>query len=187
MQGNDVQFRVIHAQSTPPAEEQAASGQQVFVVEDSLGYLLNYAARLSARLHARSLAQHGVSLGQWAVLLFLWGKDGVSQTELSRQVAIDDATMVRAIDRMERDGLVQRQRNAHDRRQMQIFLTDKGQSLRDVLVPLAIAGNEETTRPFTAAEQHQLHDLLRRLIVVLERMLPLDGRGGTAFPTEPPA
>lgn len=164
--------------------ERADSDGQLFVIEESLGYLLNYAARLVARMHAQCLEQHGVTLGQWAVLMFLWVEDGVSQTELSRQVAIEDATMVRSIDRMERDGLVRRQRNPHDRRQLQIFLTDKGRSLRDVLVPCAIAGNEAATHSFAAAEQHQVHDLLRRMIAALEPTPTLGGRERDQRPTE---
>lgn len=166
-------FQITRTRSAVDAGEHAASGSQVFVIEESLGYLLNYAARLAARMHARCLEQHNVTLGQWAVLMFLWVEDGVSQTELSRQVAVEDATMVRAIDRMERDGLVRRQRNPRDRRQLRIFLTDKGRSLRDVLVPVAIAGNEVLTQSFSAAETYQMHDLLRRMIATL---------GGTPAP-----
>ena len=177
-------FQIMRTRGVVDAGEHAASSSQVFVIEESLGYLLNYAARLSARMHAQSLEQHNVTLGQWAVLMFLWVEDGVSQTQLSRQVAIEDATMVRAIDRMERDGLVRRQRNPHDRRQLHIFLTDKGRSLRDVLVPGAIAGNEVLTQSFTAAETYQLHDLLRRMIVTLGGTLALHGQADTQGASE---
>jgi DNA-binding MarR family transcriptional regulator len=128
------EFRVVHSGADVPTQEDAAASQ-VFVIEDSLGYLMNYVAKLFARAHATCLEQHDVTIGQWAVLMFLWATNGLTQTELSRHVAIDDATMVRTIDRMERDGLVQRVRNTHDRRQLNIFLTDKGRSLRDSLVP----------------------------------------------------
>src|SRR3954470_20484288 len=111
------EFRVVRSAADAPTQ-QAAAAPQVFVIEQSLGYLMNFVAKLFARAHAACLEQHGVTIGQWAVLMFLWTKDGVTQTELSRQVAIEDATMVRTIDRMERDGLVRRVRNTHDRRQL---------------------------------------------------------------------
>ena len=94
-------FQIMRTRGGVDAREDAASGSQVFVIEESLSYLLNHAA------------PHNVTLGQWAVLMSLWVEDGVSQTELSRQVAIEDAMMVRAIARVERDGLVQRQRSPH--------------------------------------------------------------------------
>src|SRR5207247_1287457 len=83
-----------------------ASGSETFAIEDSLGYLLNRTARLMANELAERLRPAGVAIGQWAVLLFLWARDGLSQAELSRLVAIEPPTMVRTIDRMVRDGLV---------------------------------------------------------------------------------
>ncbi|TME08271.1 MAG: hypothetical protein E6I65_12775, partial [Chloroflexi bacterium] len=76
-----------------------ASRSETFAVEDSLGYLLNRTARLMANELADRLRPAGVAIGQWAVLLFLWARDGLSQAELSRLVAIEPPTMVRTIDR----------------------------------------------------------------------------------------
>jgi MarR family transcriptional regulator, organic hydroperoxide resistance regulator len=159
-------FRVIRSVVDAPPTD-AAGAEQVFVIEQSLGYLMNYVGRLFVRAQAACLEQHGVTMGQWAVLLFLWVQDGLSQTALSRQVAIEDATMVRTLDRMERDGLVHRVRNSHDRRQLNIFLTDKGRALRDMLIPCALAVNEVATQEFSDAERHQLQALLHRIIAAL--------------------
>lgn len=141
----------------------------LFIIQESFGYLVNYLARSFARALAAQLAPHGVSLAQWAVLLFLWAKDGPTQKELSRQVAIEEPTMVRTIDRMERDGLVRRVRDRHDRRRINIFLTDRGRELRDVLVPRAIAVNDAALQQLSNTEQHQTMALLHRIIASLER------------------
>ena len=160
------EFRVVRSTAdVPPAGD--AEAAQVFVIEQSLGYLMNHAARLFVRAQAACLEQHGVTMGQWPVLLVLWVEDGLTQTALSRKVAIEDATMVRTLDRMERDGLVQRVRNAHDRRQLNIFLTDKGRALRDVLIPCALEVNARATQGFTDAEQHQVRALVHRMIAAL--------------------
>jgi DNA-binding MarR family transcriptional regulator len=65
----------------------------------------------------------GIGIGQWAVLLFLWARDGMSQAELSRVVAIEPPTMVRTIDRMARDELVTRVPDPDDGRLTRIYLT----------------------------------------------------------------
>lgn len=140
----------------------------LFVIEESLGYLVNYAARAFSRELSPRLAAHGARMGQWAVLMFLWAQDGQTQRELSRKVAIEDATMVRTLDRMERDGLVRRERNPRDRRQIKIFLTEKGWALRDTLVPEAIEGNRSASRRLSEDDQRQLLDLLGRVIGALE-------------------
>ena len=45
--------------------------------------LLNRSARLMAHELAERLRPAGVAIGQWAVLLVLWARDGISQAELS--------------------------------------------------------------------------------------------------------
>jgi hypothetical protein len=84
------------------------SEARTFVIEDSLGYLVNRMARLMAHELAERIRPAGVAIGQWSVLLFLWARDGMTQAELSRMVAIEPPTVVRTIDRMVRDGLVTR-------------------------------------------------------------------------------
>ena len=161
------QFTVVRSQSDTATTEDTGDGQ-LFVIEEHLGYVINTVARLFARTLAACIAQYDVTLAQWVILLFLWTSEGMTQTQLSRHVVIDDATMVRTIDRMERDGLVKRVRNPQDRRQHNIFLTDKGRSLRDVLIPCALAVNASALQDLTDAEQDQLLHLLRRIITSLE-------------------
>src|SRR5918995_7450720 len=90
------------------------ASDDVFVIEQSLGYLVNALARAFTRALADRIRPHGVTPAQWAVLLVLWAEDGPTQTVLSRRVAIETPTMVRTLDRMERDGLVERRRDPRD-------------------------------------------------------------------------
>jgi DNA-binding MarR family transcriptional regulator len=147
-----------------PAQAPAASDAQKFVITESLGYLLNRAARSMAHQLAGELRPAGIGIGQWAVLLFLWARDGMSQAELSRVVAIEPPTMVRTIDRMARDGLVTRAPDPDDGRLTRIYLTERGRSLRDELIPKAIAVNTATLARLTPAEGRTLLRLLDKLV-----------------------
>ena len=71
---------------------------------------------------AEELRPAGVGIGPWAVLVFLWARDGMSQAELSRVLAIEPPNMVRTIDRMVRDGLLTRVPGPGDGRISRIFL-----------------------------------------------------------------
>jgi DNA-binding MarR family transcriptional regulator len=94
----------------------------------------------------------------------LWARDGMSQAELSRVVAIEPPTMVRTIDRMVRDGLVTRAADPDDGRLTRIHLSEHGRSLRDELIPKAIAVNTNTLGRLTPAEGRTLQRLLGKLI-----------------------
>lgn len=145
-----------------------ASGDTVapgeFVIEDSLGYLVNRVARSIAHQLAEEIRPAGVAIGQWAVLMFLWARDGMSQADLSRMVAIEPPTMVRTIDRMVRDGLVTRIADPGDGRVTRIHLTDRGRSLRDELVPKAVAVNATTLGRLSRSEGRTLSRLLAKLL-----------------------
>jgi len=151
-----------------PSPSDAGANDSSFEIEDSLGYLVNRVARNFAKALSHELAPYDVTIAQWAVLVFLWVEDGPTQRQLSRQVAIDDATMARTLDRMERDGLVRRARNQEDRRQINIHLTDRGRELRDPLLPLAVRVNATATEGFSDEERDLVRDLLRRMIAALE-------------------
>ncbi len=170
-------FRVVRSTAEAAFSQDEDAQTQVYSIEDNIGYRINYVARQLARFQAACLATHGVTLGQWSVLMFLWAQDGQTQGELSRQVAIDDATMVRSIDRMERDSLVQRVRNPQDRRQINIFLTEKGQALRDVLIPCSLAVNGVAIQGFTQDELRQFEAFLRRMSAELSQVAKLQQQG----------
>ena len=136
------------------------------MIEDSLGYLINRTARAFANRLAADLRPFDVGIGQWAVLLHLWGNDGMTQAQLARRVAIEQPTMVRTIDRMERDGLVTRTPDPSDRRAMRITLTERGWKLRDDLVPLAAKVNMAATEGLTDEEVTTLRRLLAKLLAV---------------------
>ena len=60
-------------------EAQADAGEAAYYIDDNLGYLVNRTARLMAQMFSRRLQRHGVALAQWAILLFLYAKDGQTQ------------------------------------------------------------------------------------------------------------
>jgi DNA-binding MarR family transcriptional regulator len=145
----------------PPAEDDARE----FVIEESFGYLVNRVARQMAHELAEEIRPDGVGIGQWAVLLFLWSRDGMSQAELARDVAIEPPTMVRTIDRMVRDGLVTRVPDPADGRVTRIHLAARGRALRDDLVDKAVAVNHANLARLSPAEGATLRRLLAKLLV----------------------
>jgi DNA-binding MarR family transcriptional regulator len=157
-------WTVRYASEGEGRDDAAPSDAQAFAIEQSLGYLVNQLARSMAHDLAEELRPVGIGIGQWAVLLFLWARDGLSQAELSRVVAIEPPTMVRTIDRMVRDGLVTRVPDAADGRISRIHLTDRGRSMRHALIPRAMAVNARYLARLTETERRALRRLLGKLL-----------------------
>lgn len=104
---------------------------------ESLGYQVNHFARLLAAALRERIEPLGVVPGQFAQLLVLLERDGISQAELCREVQIDQSTMTHTLRRMERDGLVSRESDPADQRRSVIRLTPQARQLAPTLVDAA--------------------------------------------------
>ena len=142
-------------------------GQAIPPSDDSVGYVVRDVHRAFSRSLQAKIAAHGVSMGQWFFLRALWDEDGLTQRELSQRVGMMEPTTVTALNSMERRGLVERVRNPHDRRKVNIYLTPKGRSLREVLLPCAAEVSDLATRGIEPADLALAIDLLHRMIINL--------------------
>lgn len=101
------------------------------------------------------------------VLMRLLEQDGLTQVALARLQRVEAPTLCRMVDRLERDGLVERRPHPDDRRASCLFLTAAGRRAAK-RGRRAIADVEATVfGALDADERAQLADLLDR---VLERL-----------------
>jgi DNA-binding MarR family transcriptional regulator len=80
----------------------------------------------SHRLHHR----FGLTMPQLTCLRAIQDADGLTAAALSRQIFVSASTLVGIIDRLQEKGMVRRERSPVDRRQINLFITEKG---RDVV------------------------------------------------------
>jgi DNA-binding MarR family transcriptional regulator len=112
------------------------------VPDDRMAHLVKDALRGLSRGLQMRLLEHSVSFGHWTFLRILWQTDGLTQRQLSEQAGLMDPTTFSALKAMEKLGYIVRQKMPDNRKQIRIFLTPKGNALRDVLVPLAEEVNQ---------------------------------------------
>lgn len=72
---------------------------------------------------------------QWIALYYLGLFEGISQNELAEKMNVESSTVVRLIDRMERDGYLKRVKDPNDRRITALYLTQSGEATREKLLP----------------------------------------------------
>jgi len=93
----------------------------------------------------------------------LYIEDGLTLSELHKQIGIEQPTAVRTLDRMERDGLVQRIPSTEDRRAFHIKLTQKAEQHRQNIGHCAELLNQKALQGFTQSEINQLTEFLERI------------------------
>jgi DNA-binding MarR family transcriptional regulator len=152
-------------------QEQAMSGTQAIrrhwresVPNDRLAHLVRDAGRGLTRDLQNRLAAHGVPFGHWVFLRVLWEQDGITQRALSEQAGLMEPTTFAALQAMEKLGYVRRQHLPDSKRKIYVFLTEAGQALRDVLVPLAEHANAVAVAGIDPADIATTRAVLLRMI-----------------------
>jgi DNA-binding MarR family transcriptional regulator len=95
-------------------------------------------------------------------------KNGMTSVELSRRLLVTAGNITGLIDRMQNAGLVERKRDAGDRRTIRIYLTAKGRKLAERVIPKHSADIESIFAALSDSEKNQLHKNLDKLIQALE-------------------
>jgi DNA-binding MarR family transcriptional regulator len=137
--------------------------------------IVNRIGGLDRRLHKlleETLAEFGLSLGEWKVLNHLRSA-GVpyrrSAGKLAARADLSSGAMTNRLDRLESAGLVRRLPDPGDRRGVLVELTDKGLKMWEEALRTGAAQEALVTAALTPEEKQQLNGLLRRLMLEFER------------------
>lgn len=142
-----------------------------FKTGNNIGVLIKKAARLFEQVANKDLDDLGVTYAQTTFLIRLWEKDGQNQMELTRSSGLKQPTVVRILDRMERDNLISRIKNSEDRRIFNFYLTDRARDICKKLEYHANGMQAIAGKRLTKSEMENLKNTLLRIIDNLEAKL----------------
>lgn len=134
--------------------------------EKSVNYWIGLTAHVIEQAVSTDLAESGVTIRQVQVLacLALAGDDAqMYQAELAEQMAIEASTLVRVLDRMERDGWIERHESPADRRKKLISATEKVKPHWADIVQKGDTVQKRATKGLKAAELKQLKATLEKI------------------------
>jgi MarR family transcriptional regulator for hemolysin len=142
----------------------------------NFGFLLKDVSRRYVLRFEQRAREISLTLPQCKVLVHLEKNGGVSQARLADLADIEPMTMVRILDRMEGDGLLERRPDPADRRSRCLYLTRKAKPLLDKIWRWAELTRAETFAGITRQECEAFMGLLKRMhinVCALEDM-PID-------------
>jgi MarR family transcriptional regulator, transcriptional regulator for hemolysin len=136
--------------------------------ETSAGYMTNLAGRLFVRELERNLAPIGLAPAHMPVLLALEGGVALTQKALAARARVEQPTMAATLNRMERDGLVERSINPEDGRSALVKLTPLALEKIPAVENVVTAINALVLEQLTVEERKQFFALLQKVVGVLE-------------------
>jgi MarR family transcriptional regulator, transcriptional regulator for hemolysin len=109
----------------------------------------------------------GTTRAQWIVLFRLRQQEGLSQVDLAEVLELQPISLVRLLDRLVEQGLLERRHDPRDRRANRLFLTASGRRLVDDLDSLrdAIAADvlKDVPAPAIETSLETLRDIKERI------------------------
>ncbi|CAN5412325.1 MarR family transcriptional regulator [soil metagenome] len=112
---------------------------------------------------SRGLAIDGLSASQFSTLKVLRIHGKLAQRDIAKYILKSGGNITVIVDNLEREGLVQRNRDTTDRRIIYVSLTPAGEAKFDELYPDHLSRIREVMAPLTDAECEQLTLLLRKV------------------------
>jgi len=132
--------------------------------QGSMGWLIQRAASRFEAAMAAALADQGLTIAQFALLMRVLEHDDQTQTELGACFAMPAWAISRALDGLESAGLVTRRRCPFSRRSQRIRATPAALGRAPALHALVAEVNARVLDPLDPAQRAQLHDLLTALV-----------------------
>lgn len=118
---------------------------------------------------SKELKKLGLSVPKYGVILQLYDHETLPLTELSKLIFCGNSNLTALVDRMERDGLVERVNHGTDRRIKEIYLTEKGRELAPKVISEYRPFLHKMMSCLVHDEQRVLKDLLNKLKEKLEQ------------------
>lgn len=135
----------------------------MYDIEKSIGFLISKAYQRVWALMREEIEVYDLTPPQFGLMAFLWQQDGLTQVELSDKGQIDRTTVGGLIDRLEKNGLVERRPHPQDRRAYKICLTGKGKELEK---PLSQCAGKVLARFTNGLNEQEVIELTRMLEIL---------------------
>src|SRR6056297_262030 len=113
-------------------------------MRDQFPFAVARVTRRWRKLLDERLKDLGVTQARWTTMFYLQrGGEGLTQRELAKLMAIENPTLVRLLDSLEQQDLIERRPCPNDRRARRLHLTNAGRAFMDDLSERAEVLREE--------------------------------------------
>lgn len=145
-------------------------------METKGGFYITQIKQLQDRIFERLLIENGIEIsgGQGRILFILWKNDNLTVSQISEKTSLAVNTVSVVINGMVNKGIVERNINPHNRRQVIISLTEYAKSLQAEYETVSQQMNALFYQGFSEKEQQQFESYLECILETLTEYLHTD-------------
>ena len=133
-------------------------------VRECINFLLSASQNKVFKYFAGRLSEFDITPSQYGVLNCLWAHGDLSPSRIREILILEPSSISGTLDRMQKNGLIERQIDANNRRIIIVSPTEKAMLIKDDVEAIVADMNKKFFAPFTAEEQRILKGMLLRII-----------------------
>jgi DNA-binding MarR family transcriptional regulator len=132
-------------------------------LSDFVGFRLRRVQNQLSRDFAAATSELGLRSGLFSCLALISSNPGISQSELSKEIALDKSVTVILVDQLEKYGWAERRRSPSDRRRHALFITPRGEEQLNELFGVLERTENAVLHQLSPGEMQLLSELLDRM------------------------
>ena len=133
------------------------------MINDEIREILDGISAQMRRNYSEMLRELNLHVGQDQLLCRLWREDGVTQTQLSERLNCEPPTIANMVKALESYDLIYRQRDELDGRVNRVYLTTKGQDIKDPVERIWVKQQDKLLDGISSEERIVLKKLLKKM------------------------
>jgi len=130
-------------------------------LKECINFLLSAAQHNVYQYLSAKLSSLGITPSQYSVLSCLWGRSHATPKQLAETLGIETSTISGLLDRLQKNGFIDRIVNSEDRREVQVVATQKGRDLEGPVTKIIDEVNYEVLKNFSPEDVDKLKETLR--------------------------
>ncbi|EOT39300.1 MULTISPECIES: MarR family winged helix-turn-helix transcriptional regulator [Enterococcus] len=107
--------------------------------------------------------EFSLTRGQYLYLVRIYENPGIIQEKLAELIKVDRTTAARAIAKLEKNGLIEKQPQADNKKNKSLFVTNKGAKIAPIIQAENQYSNKVALKDFSEPEMQQLAAYLARV------------------------
>jgi DNA-binding MarR family transcriptional regulator len=132
-------------------------------IYDCINYMLTVAQHEVFLQFSDALSQYGITPGQYGVLSCLWENGAATPKELARYLSLENSSISGLLDRLQKQGLIDRLLDPNDRRSIRVVTTQQGTALKEAVLLTVERLNDSILGDLTPDEKVQLAGMLQHI------------------------
>jgi len=131
------------------------------------GFLITKIHHLAGRIFMKLLKKNNIeeiNPSQGRIIFTLWQNDGIPIHEISEKTQLEKSTLTSMLDRLEKDGFIERVHSKEDRRKIIIKRTEKDKALEKNYINVSDEMNKIYYKGFTEKEIGEFENYLQKIL-----------------------